>query len=106
MSIGALSVALLERPTVPKTLSTSGNVRMIWSCFCSRSAAEVIEIPGSAVGMYSVEPSYSGGMNWLPIRKASGSVSAQKNQVGRDSDPSMAQAPADDRQIQPPGRSA
>ena len=29
MSSGALSVALSERPTVPKTLSTSGNVRMI-----------------------------------------------------------------------------
>ena len=29
MSIGALSVALSERPTEPKTLSTSGKVRMI-----------------------------------------------------------------------------
>ena len=32
MSKGALSVALSERPTVPKTVSTSGNERMILSC--------------------------------------------------------------------------
>ena len=33
MSSGALSVALSDLPTEPKTVSTSGKVRMIRSCF-------------------------------------------------------------------------
>ena len=51
ISSGALSVALSERPTVPKTVETSGNERMIRSCSCMRETACVIEIPGSALGM-------------------------------------------------------
>ncbi len=46
ISSGALSVALSERPTVPKTVSTSGKVRMIRSCSCSNCDAWVMEMPG------------------------------------------------------------
>src|SRR6266567_379035 len=78
MSSGALSVGLSERPTTPKTLSTSGKDLMMRSCSWSNVEACVIEIPGRAVGMYNDEPSYSGGMNWLPMRHASGSVTTKK----------------------------
>jgi hypothetical protein len=37
-----------------------------------------IEIPGKAIGMYKVEPSKSGGMDWLPILSARGSVAIRK----------------------------
>src|SRR6266436_5287993 len=37
-----------------------------------------MEIPGKAVGMYKAEPSNRGGMNWLPILSAKGSVTARK----------------------------
>ncbi len=63
MSMGALSVALSERPIDPKTVSTSGKERIILSCSWSNCEACVIEMPGNAVGMYSDEPSKSGGMN-------------------------------------------
>ena len=51
ISSGALSVALSERPTVPKTVSTSGNDRMMRSCSCNNALACVMEIPGSALGI-------------------------------------------------------
>src|SRR6266699_6772115 len=37
-----------------------------------------MEIPGEAVGMYKAEPSNNGGMNWLPILSAKGSVTIRK----------------------------
>src|SRR5882762_825945 len=37
-----------------------------------------MEIPGKAVGMYNAEPSNKGGMNWLPILSARGSVTTRK----------------------------
>src|SRR5882762_3183664 len=37
-----------------------------------------MEIPGKAVGMYKAEPSNRGGMNWLPILSAKGSVTSKK----------------------------
>src|SRR5216683_1239877 len=37
-----------------------------------------MEIPGKAVGMYNAEPSNNGGMNWLPILSAKGSVMTRK----------------------------
>ena len=43
---GAGSVALLARPTLPKTDSTSGNVFKILSVCCNSSLALVIEMPG------------------------------------------------------------
>src|SRR5713101_7634103 len=74
ISSGALSVALSERPTAPKTVSTSGKERRIRSCSCSNFEASTMEIPGSDVGMYNEEPSYSGGMNWLPSLNINGNV--------------------------------
>src|SRR5690349_8339711 len=78
MSSGALSVGLSERPTAPNTLSTSGKDLITRSCCWSSADACVIEIPGRAVGIYREEPSYRGGINWLPIRQASGMVSVKK----------------------------
>src|SRR5437764_1100437 len=73
----ALSVALSDRPTVPKTVSTSGKERMIRSWTCSNCVACVMEIPGSDVGMYSAEPSYNAGINWLPSFHAKGKLTAR-----------------------------
>ena len=49
--IGELSVAVVPRPTVPNTRSTSGNCRSSWSCTCSSRVASVTDMPGGAVGM-------------------------------------------------------
>ena len=48
---GAGSVAVSARPTLPKTFSTSGKVRMMRSVCCSSSRALVTETPGRVVGM-------------------------------------------------------
>jgi len=40
-----------------------------------------IEIPGKAIGMYKVEPSKSGGMDWLPIFECERKCGNKKNQV-------------------------
>src|SRR5579885_3607544 len=63
---GAGSVDVSARPALPNTLSTSGNVRRILSCTCKSRAASVTDSPGSVVGIYKTEPSYSGGMNSEP----------------------------------------
>src|SRR5256885_11968823 len=42
-----------------------------------------MEIPGKAVGMYKAEPSNSGGINWLPILSAKGSVTTRKIKLSR-----------------------
>ena len=57
MPIGELSVALVPRPTVPNTRSTSGNSRSTLSCTWSRRVASVTDRPGGDVGMYSSDPS-------------------------------------------------
>ena len=44
--------------------------------------AWVMEIPGKAVGMYSEEPSNSGGMNWLP-RRNTGEGDEQEGRFSR-----------------------
>ena len=46
MESGALSVAVSDLPTVPKTVLTSGNDLMMRSCSCIRLEAWVIEMPG------------------------------------------------------------
>ena len=66
MESGAGSVAVSARPTLPKTDSTSGNVRRILSVCCRSSFAFVIEIPGKVVGIYRMSPSSSGGINSEP----------------------------------------
>src|SRR5258707_4471216 len=83
ISRGALSVALSDRPTTPKTLSTSGNDRRIRSCSCRSCEAWVIPIPGREVGMYNDDPSYNGGMNWLPNLNISGNVTTRKSRFSK-----------------------
>ena len=51
ISVGAGSVAVLARPALPKTDSTSGKLLMILSCVCSSSAALVIDMLGRLTGM-------------------------------------------------------
>src|SRR5947208_13419266 len=36
-------------------------------------------MPGKAVGIYKEEPSYNGGINWLPILNINGNVTARNN---------------------------
>ena len=57
MPIGVLSVEVVPRPTVPNTLSTSGNFLSTLSWTCSSLVASVIDRPGGDVGMYNCEPS-------------------------------------------------
>src|SRR6267378_3343658 len=83
ISSGALSVALSERPTTPKTLSTSGKDRRIRSCSCKSCEAWVMEIPGSEVGIYKDEPSYNGGINWLPNLNISGNVTRRNSRLSK-----------------------
>ena len=66
ISIGAGSVAVSARPTLPNTRATSGTVLISRSVCCSSSPALAADSPGSAVGMYSRSPSSSGGMNSPP----------------------------------------
>ena len=51
ISIGAGSVAVSARPTLPNTLATSGTVLISRSVCCSSSPALPADKPGSAVGM-------------------------------------------------------
>ena len=67
---GAGSVAVSARPTLPKTLATSGTVRISRSVCCSSSRALSMEMPGWVLGMYMRSPSFRGGMNSVPRRSA------------------------------------
>ena len=51
ISIGAGSVAVSARPTLPNTRATSGTALIIRSVCCRSSPALPAESPGSAVGM-------------------------------------------------------
>ncbi|EXI64157.1 MAG: hypothetical protein AW08_03802 [Candidatus Accumulibacter adjunctus] len=51
ISVGAGSVAVLARPALPQAEATSGKLMMIRFCVCISSAALVIDMPGSEVGM-------------------------------------------------------
>src|SRR5712692_1424269 len=51
ISVGAGSVAVLARPALPNTDSTSGKLLMILSCVCKSSAALVIDMLGRLTGM-------------------------------------------------------
>ena len=66
---GAGSVAEVVRPTLPNTRSTSGNSISLRSMVCMTCCASPIDMPGSAVGMYRMLPSFSGGMNSLPSER-------------------------------------
>ena len=51
MPIGAESVGVVERPILPKTLTTSGTSLIFRSIDWSALPAAVIDMPGGAVGM-------------------------------------------------------
>jgi hypothetical protein len=51
ISTGAGSVAVLARPALPKTDSTSGKALMMRSCVYKSSAASVTDKPGGVTGM-------------------------------------------------------
>ena len=63
---GAGSVAVSARPILPKTILTSGTVRISLSVCCNSCCALPIEIPGKVVGMYIRSPSFKSGMNSEP----------------------------------------
>ena len=74
MFSGAGSVDVSARATLATTYATSGNV--IKAAFC-RAAILVFsssEMLGSAIGMNIRSPSLSGGMNSLPMPRASTSA--------------------------------
>src|SRR6267154_2799782 len=56
ISVGAGSVAVLARPALPKTDSTSGKLLMILSWVWISSAALVIDMLGTLTGMYISVP--------------------------------------------------
>ncbi len=66
MDIGAMSVAVSARPTLPSTISTSG-MEAIAASRCWRICfACAVPTPGNMEGMSMIAPSFSGGMNSLP----------------------------------------
>ena len=67
ISIGAGSVAVSERPSLPPTLATSGVWLMTWSCHAMMRLISVSDVLGSSTGMKSKLPSFSVGMNSLPM---------------------------------------
>ena len=66
MERGAGSVGVSARPALPKTRSTSGNLRRIKSWAWTSRFASSMEMPGTVIGMKRIEPSSSGGMNSEP----------------------------------------
>ena len=66
ISSGAGSVAVLARPALPNTDSTSGKVLMILSWVCNNSADLVTDKAGKVMGINNKLPSFNVGMNSLP----------------------------------------
>jgi hypothetical protein len=69
MSSGAGSVAVVARPALPITLSTSGNARDDGVLPAHDLCACWIDTPGSVMGMKRMVPSSTGGMNSDPSRR-------------------------------------
>ena len=67
MLTGAGSVEVSARAILATTDATSGNCWMAAFCFFVISIAWASEIEGSVTGMNMRSPSFSGGMNSLPI---------------------------------------
>ncbi len=67
MLIGAGSVEVSARPTLPTTMATAGSARRMRSCWRRISVALVREIRGSVMGMKSAVSSLRGGMNSEPM---------------------------------------
>lgn len=66
IDIGAMSVADSARPTLPRTVCTSGMLAIARSRWTRISLACVALTPGKSEGMSMIDPSLSGGMNSLP----------------------------------------
>ena len=64
------------------------------SCTWSSRVASVIDSPGGDVGMYSSDPSYSGGMNSLPIANTSGIGQRHDREVQQRAPPTSSAARA------------
>ena len=64
--MGELSVAVLARPALPNTWSTSGTDMMILSCTCKIRLASALEISGRVTGIKRMLCSSRGGINSLP----------------------------------------
>src|SRR5437660_911722 len=70
-------------PEIRESGPSSGKDRRTRSCSCKSCEAWVMEIPGSEVGMYKDEPSYKGGINWLPNLNISGKVTTRNSRLSR-----------------------
>ena len=85
---GAGSVEVSARATLATAYATSGNDMRISFCRFAIWVFSSSEILGSAIGMNIRSPSLSGGMNSLPIPRATNRApansSAATNTVGRD----------------------
>ena len=66
ISVGAGSVAVSKRPSLPATLATSGVAAMTLSCHDITRWISFKPVLGSITGMYNKLPSLSGGMNSRP----------------------------------------
>ena len=66
MESGAGSVGVSDWPALPKTVSTSAICRSKRSWICRILVASPMDIPGTAVGMNRIVPSFNGGMNSFP----------------------------------------
>ena len=66
ISVGAGSVAVSNRPSLPATDSTSGTSLITLSCHDMTRWISLSPVFGSSTGMKSRLPSLSGGMNSLP----------------------------------------
>ena len=67
MLTGEGSVDVSARPAFPTADSTSGKLFRISSCLLMIFRASSTEIAGSVTGMYIRSPSFSGGINSLPM---------------------------------------
>ena len=76
MLTGAGSVEVSAREIFATTEATSGRVWIAAFCFLVIASACVSETAGSVIGMNIRSPSFSGGMNSLPIRGTSASAPA------------------------------
>ena len=75
---GAGSVEVSARATFATTYSTSGKVDSTAFCFAAIFVFSSSEMLGSAIGMNIRSPSFSGGMNSLPIPRATKSAPANR----------------------------
>ena len=76
---GAGSVEVSARATFATTYSTSGKVDSTAFCFAAIFVFSSSEMLGSAIGMNIRSPSFSGGMNSLPMPRATTSAPAKSN---------------------------